>query len=412
MREFHETGEAQRTALSVQLDSLGLEAAALRKDLAGRSAEAAEALARTYDSLLEGARQRAAEASAQMDAKLREIKAAAAEIKDKVEQTQARLMGRIDEEAKALGATLDELEKRERDFAARTRVFERADELSAKLDQDVEQLRAALARAEAQRGELAEMEAQLDRVRRLEDEINQKMNRFLSERKRIDSMEEDFKRLLGISQGIDARLESVTASSDALTEIEARMRRLMEMGAQAETKLERLEKKGGVLDSTAEGIDRAFQGMRELEKALKAQEAELKSLPGRIAELRASVDGLTGDKEKVAAAVERLSSLDRDLAAIEGRIAEMQKAREWLARTETRLEELAKEAQEQVRLFGDIMKKETAGSRRDQGAPTATTRDSVLKLSRQGWTAEEIARATKLSRGEVELILELGPRAK
>ena len=34
-------------------------------------------------------------------------------------------------------------------------------------------------------------------------------------------------------------------------------------------------------------------------------------------------------------------------------------------------------------------------------------RQTVTKLARQGWSPEEIARATKLSRGEVELILEL-----
>jgi hypothetical protein len=32
----------------------------------------------------------------------------------------------------------------------------------------------------------------------------------------------------------------------------------------------------------------------------------------------------------------------------------------------------------------------------------------VRKLARQGWNADEIARAVKISRGEVELILELG----
>ena len=40
----------------------------------------------------------------------------------------------------------------------------------------------------------------------------------------------------------------------------------------------------------------------------------------------------------------------------------------------------------------------------------ADLRQTVLKLARQGWGKEEISRATKLSLGEVELILELGTR--
>jgi DNA-directed RNA polymerase specialized sigma24 family protein len=38
-----------------------------------------------------------------------------------------------------------------------------------------------------------------------------------------------------------------------------------------------------------------------------------------------------------------------------------------------------------------------------------STREVVVKLAREGWNSEEIARTTKLSRGEVELILELTP---
>jgi transcriptional regulator len=32
----------------------------------------------------------------------------------------------------------------------------------------------------------------------------------------------------------------------------------------------------------------------------------------------------------------------------------------------------------------------------------------VIKLHRQGWTEDEIARSLEISRGEVELILEIG----
>lgn len=36
-------------------------------------------------------------------------------------------------------------------------------------------------------------------------------------------------------------------------------------------------------------------------------------------------------------------------------------------------------------------------------------RELVSRLARQGWTVDQISRATKLSRGEVELILEMIP---
>jgi hypothetical protein len=97
---------------------------------------------------------------------------------------------------------------------------------------------------------------------------------------------------------------------------------------------------------------------------------------------------------------------------LEERAASLLKSREWLAKTETRLQELSREAQEQVKLLGSLLKEGAKGTPRgDRGAPTMSARETVTKLAHQGWTVEQIATATKLSRGEVELILELSGKS-
>jgi hypothetical protein len=90
------------------------------------------------------------------------------------------------------------------------------------------------------------------------------------------------------------------------------------------------------------------------------------------------------------------------------------KAREWLARAETRLEEVNRQASEQLKLLSTLLKEEGGQAGRGgagRGAPPSTVQDTVRKLSRQGWAPDEIARAVKISRGEVELILELGGKS-
>jgi DNA-binding NarL/FixJ family response regulator len=108
--------------------------------------------------------------------------------------------------------------------------------------------------------------------------------------------------------------------------------------------------------------------------------------------------------------VDKLSLLDTSLTEIEERIQSMQTAREWLARAETRFEELNKETQEMVKLKGALQKEEgrKSGTAAGKGAPPIAARENVIKLARQGWSADEIARTLKLARSEVELILELG----
>lgn len=317
----------------------------------------------------------------------------------------------LSSDAGALGATMAELKAEAAALADQAKTFQKADGLKAALERDIEELQAGISRAEAFRAELAEMEGQLQKARRQEEEMSQKIARFSAERRRIDGMEEDFRRLLSLSQTIDQRLESVTAQNDELAEAEERIRKLMDIAGEAESKYERLERKSSLAESTADGVDRNLRLLTDMDKVILRHNEELESLPDRLIDLKRSIETVTSNQERVEAAVQRLNGLDETLTTIEQRIKEMQKAREWLAGTETRLQELAKEAQEQVKIFGDIMKSETeAGRPREKGAPPVQTRDTVTKLARQGWTVEQISRATKLSRGEVELILELGPR--
>ncbi|HPC70486.1 MAG TPA: hypothetical protein PLB48_01655, partial [Treponema sp.] len=116
-------------------------------------------------------------------------------------------------------------------------------------------------------------------------------------------------------------------------------------------------------------------------------------------------------RDRALEAAEKIADVEHFMAELEGRIEQMQKAREWLARTETRLEELNKQAQEQVKIMGTLLKEEgKKGAARDKGAPPIGVRETVVKLAHQGWTVDEIARTVKLSRGEVELILEISPK--
>ena len=47
----------------------------------------------------------------------------------------------------------------------------------------------------------------------------------------------------------------------------------------------------------------------------------------------------------------------------------------------------------------------------NKGAPAPQDRENILRLKNQGWTVQEIADAMNMSRGEVELTLEIATRS-
>ncbi|HUX38275.1 MAG TPA: hypothetical protein VMV44_10280 [Rectinemataceae bacterium] len=340
---------------------------------------------------------------------IEQLLARSTELGGSLEKRVAEAIRHLDEESGRLSKTVSDIDREQKAFVAQTKIFERSDELVAKLSKAIETMKTELGGIEAKRQELVELEDRLGKVRRLEEDLNQRIAKFLAEKKRVDTLEEGFARLATVSEGVDRKLADITGQGDALTEAQARIRRLLELSSEAEAKYDRLEKKGEVIDATVEMVDKNFRTASEIERSVVSIGAELKRLPDRIAEVERNVSVLAAGKERADEAARKLGELDSIMVEAERRIGEAQKVREWLARSETRLEEINRQVEEQLKLLSTLLKDE-GGDKKGRGAPPGGVQDTVRKLARQGWSADEIARAVKISRGEVELILELGAK--
>jgi ATP/maltotriose-dependent transcriptional regulator MalT len=85
----------------------------------------------------------------------------------------------------------------------------------------------------------------------------------------------------------------------------------------------------------------------------------------------------------------------------------VEKSKETILKTEHRLQEVSKEAQGQIKLFGDLVRAEKQrNSEKPEGAPPLGVRENIIKLAHQGWKPEEISRSLNIELGQVELILD------
>jgi len=384
--------------------------AQLEEDLTARSERALESFRADWESFQAEFVRRTKEAQAEMEGRMREVKARLAETREKAEALQTGLFSRVEEGYRSLSASLADMEKRVKAFTAQTKLFERSDELKAQLEARVDEMKRDVEKLAVDHKQIEDMEARLAAARRATEELGGKLVRLLAERGKVEGMDSDFRKLLNLSKDLDQRLDTVTSSQDALQEIQAKIRELEALEKATEGRFERLEKKKAILESTINGVDKGFQQLTELEKGLEAFKGEVSSLGTALTEIRAQAEILASNKEKADQVVRRVADIDGILTDLEGRMGKLEKAREWLAKTETRFEHVGKQAQEQVKLLESILKAEKKQSRGEDGAPGLDKRDTVIKLAHLGWSPQEIARTTRLSRGEVELILELAPK--
>jgi hypothetical protein len=366
---------------------------------------------RETENFMDDIRRRTRELTAETDEQIAVVRSNMVEVQTEAASHRTKFFGQVDDEAKRLDSLIKEADRHIKGFVNQTKLFEQTDALKRELERSIEDFRDDLDRLEQRRSEAAELEAQFIKIKRLEEDVNAKMNNFLAEKRRLDLLEKDFNMVLQTSVAVESKLAQVSASDDTLQAIQVRIRKLDDAMAEAEEKYLRIEKKNQTLEATNEGIDRNFKTLLETETGLKNMSDGIARLTQERDSLMLSFDKLSGEIGKAQEAADKLTLLDEELSTIEERIANMQAAREWLARTETRLTELDREIQGKIKLLGAAVKKEGGKpSSRDKGAPPILTRENVVKLARQGWTVDQIAETYSLSKSEVELILEIGTR--
>lgn len=408
--EFVAASSAESAEFRSQLAEVGQRVAALKAELSRSSEETLERLRGEAETLQAESQKRIRDFQADMETRIKDYRQLMTESREKAEGMQEKLVTKIDESYRLMSTNLADIDKRVKSFTAQTRLFERADSLRLTLEGGIEEMKKEIAKLGAEKAELAETELQLARTKKLADEVSQKLARFLAEKRRIDEMDGDFKKLLTLSRDIDLKVNTLSGSHDALQQIQAKVREFEEMGKVVETGVERLDKKQQIISVTAEGVDKNFQRLETMEKTIKETDQETVALEAKVRSLMVEYETLAGRKKDAETAMEISGRLNAVIEDLEQRLEKAQNSREWLARTETRFEEIGRQAQEQVRLLESIVKSETKKEKGDRGAPPMDKRETVVKLSHQGWSVQEISRVTQLSRGEVELILELAPK--
>ena len=77
---------------------------------------------------------------------------------------------------------------------------------------------------------------------------------------------------------------------------------------------------------------------------------------------------------------------------------------EWLAKTETRLNDSIRKGEETIAVLGELVEKPVPISAPDTQMSQTERNETAKQLIQRGWTNEKIAETLGISEGEVDLI--------
>jgi chromosome segregation ATPase len=360
---------------------------------------------------LEDLRKHHREITAESEERLSSLRAKIEETSSDVSRQRADMLSSADEKVRSLENTINEAEKRIVDFFDRTGLIDKTIAVKNDLERKIEDLNADMEKLNLRGAEIAELKNQFEKLRRMEDALNNRMTQFAIEQQRIERMETNFNRLLQTSQSVEERLKHITGTDDMLQEAQIKLRKLDDVMAETEEKYQRIEKKKQALDATTDGIEKNFKSLQESEAAAQKLNGDIERVSIGLEDIRSAIETLANENDKARETIEKLSTLDRTITDIDERMQNLQKARAWLADLETRLDEKYREVQHQLKLTDSIIKNQDDRIQIEkEGSLPVGIREDVIRLKKRGWSANDIVKSLKISRAAVELILETASR--
>jgi len=323
-------------------------------------------------------------------------------------QMKERLLDKLDQDFVGMTKNIERIEKRQKSFLEQTRLFERTDQLKTDLEHAMNALKADLDELREQRKWIRDFEAEINKMRRMRKETDQQFTRFLAEKRRIDMLESNYNHLVTLSYEVEKKLQIITSKDDEVQSIHIILKDITGLEREVEERFNRLEEKREVLDFMLNEIQKGVNRLDSFDRQLQDFAHQITNIPQQIKGLTTEITQLMEHKPQLDQAMLASNELGDILKELEERIAKLQVAREWLAGVETRMNELNTQVDSQLRTLQQLVKKDLVA--KQDAAPSKDARRTVIQLARQGWNTEEIARVTKMSRGEIELILEMSDR--
>lgn len=322
------------------------------------------------------------------------------------------LNNEVNNKSDTLKETLSEISVEQSKYITETEIFTRTDKLKSDLEESIEILTDRLNETKEKSDFVIITNEKLNNLRNLIESINGQIESIDNKRVKVETLENRVSKVLELSDSVDDKLSRIKDSESRIDDIQLKLRELKELEESVSLEFHRLENKESILEVTNKAIDSGFSQIQIIENKLDLLKENITPFNNQIDNIKDKLSRVEGREQNINRAIDALSTLNGSIDDVETKIEKMDKARTWIAGVETRLNESVRTADEQVKLMGALAqnKNETGSNNSGTSAPNMNMRDMVTKLAHNGWKPEDIARTTKLSRGEVELILELSPR--
>ena len=136
--------------------------------------------------------------------------------------------------------------------------YDKAEQMKRQLDAKIAAIEASFDNLRKFEEAASKLSTQYNSVCRMNEEVGEKVSEFEASSSKVESMEQRFNYMMKLSGEIDAKVRTLTQSSDNLTDLEVKVRNFQDAVNKSHDMLETLEQKNSVLERVSHEVTEAF----------------------------------------------------------------------------------------------------------------------------------------------------------
>ena len=342
----------------------------------------------------------------EMDRKTKDLRQLIQDSNRSAEDLRKEMVEQIGHEHGRLKNNLDEIDRKQKQFIAETRIFDRTDELKETLASDIDELDKRIKAVGLSRDEIARIEQQYNNSMETYRELTEKMAGILADKQKVDNLGDKLTRIGKLSESVDVKLSRINEADKLIQDVQIRSVQLEDLNKALGEKFKHLYDQSTVMEKVSAKVDSSVQLMIDIDTKSKDLSGRIDSMSKELADYNERQIQLESNRDKIDEIVAKAASLDESIAELNARLELLQDARKWLAETETRLKELNYNTQQQLKLLGRVTRSEGLSGKKNVN-DNLDDREMILGLAQNGWNSDAIAHSMKKSISEINLVLEL-----
>ncbi len=335
-------------------------------------------------------------------------------IQDNMKQVDDRFTSRFLEHANQLDKRIESIDGEIRNFEKASNMFNRVDKLKESLEDNIKVLKDDIQTIKEERSEILKIEKKMLSIESIVATTHDKYRMIIDEKKKIESIELILEELRQISQNVDEKIDNIKMGKvmvenidNKLDNINTKIKNLEEYYNNVIKKEDEVSKSVNLIDKLDRTSDNLNLKINNLEKQIEDLDFKKSTFEKSFKNFEKDANLITKSEKQVQDVIVKFKQMDSLIEDLEVRTDVINKHREWLVKAETQMVNLSSDTDKKIKLLQSLVTSGTEKTVKGKISNDQTKKDTVLKLKKQGWTLDEIAKTLNLSIGEVEFILDL-----